>query len=69
MAHSTITKFLFNDGDYFTALTDMPGVRIGLTGSACFDVPAGHTYYNRIVEANTSKDVEDYFDELQAAFA
>ncbi len=68
MARSTITEFLFQDGDHFTALTDMPGVRIGLVGSACFDVPRGHAYYDRIVEANTSKDVEDYFDELHAAF-
>lgn len=68
MARATTTEFLFDDGDYFTALTDMPGVRVGIVGGTCFDVPRGHAYYDRICEAAIRADVEDYHDELTDAF-
>lgn len=64
---ATTTKMLFSDDDYFVALTDMPGVRIGMVGGTCYDVPRGHAYYDRICEADTRAAVEDYHDELIAA--
>lgn len=69
MARAHTTEFLFNDGDYFTALTDQRGVRIGIVGGTCYDVPAGHAYYDRIREASSRAEVEGYHDELFAAFA
>lgn len=64
------TDFKFNDGDFFVALTDAKTVRIGMVGGpACFDVPAGHAWYDRIVEATSRNEVESYFDELVEAFA
>ena len=32
MARAHTTEMLFNDGDYFVALTDEPGVRVGIVG-------------------------------------
>lgn len=69
MTRAHTTKFLFNDSDYFVALTDMPGVRIGLIGATCYDIPVGHAYYDRICEATTRCDVEEYHDELTSCFA
>lgn len=66
---ATTTKMLFNDDDYFVALTDMPGVRIGMVGGTCYDVPRGHAYYDRICEADTRAAVEDYHDELTWVYA
>jgi hypothetical protein len=58
---------LFNDGDYFTADTDAPGVRIGMVGGTCFDIPSGHAWYDRVHEASTRVEVEDLHDELTGA--
>ena len=69
MNRAKTTKFLFQDGDYFVALTDEPGVRIGMVGGTCYDVPRGHAYYDRICEADTRRAVEDYHDELTSAYA
>lgn len=70
MKRGHTTKFLFNDGDYFTALTDQDCVRIGLVGGpTMFDIPAGHAYYDRIVEASSRVEVEDLHDELTSAHA
>lgn len=64
------TKFLFEDGDYFTALTDRDCVRIGMVGvGTLFDIPRGHAYYDRIVEASSRVEVEDLHDELIGACA
>jgi len=69
MQRAQTTKFLFNDSDYFVALTNEPGVRVGIVGGTCFDVPRGHAYYDRIVESTTRVEVEGYHDELTGAFA
>jgi hypothetical protein len=61
---SQITKFLVDGADYFVALTDMPGVRIGLIGSTCYNIPKGHAYYDRVCECASEQDAEEYFDEL-----
>lgn len=68
MNRGTTTKFLFNDGDYFVALTDRDCVRIGLVNSTCYDIPNGHAWYDRVVEAGTRAAVEDLHDELFDAF-
>jgi hypothetical protein len=65
MAHTT--KVLFDDGDYFVALTDRNGVRIGLKNVRSFDVPYGHAYYDRIAETTSTDEAEGYFDEMVAA--
>lgn len=67
MPRAKTTQMLFNDGEYFTALTDAPGVRVGIIGDTCFDVPLGHAYYDRIREASTRAEVEGYYDEMVAA--
>ncbi len=69
MNRGTTTKFLFSDGDYFVALTDRNCVRIGLVGATCFDIPAGHAYYDRIAESTSRVEVEDLHDELAGALA
>ncbi|WP_027813354.1 hypothetical protein [Burkholderia cenocepacia] len=67
MQRGRITEFLFDNGDYFVARTDMPGVRIGMVGGTCFELPAGHAYYNRVCEIANAVDAEEMFDELYAA--
>lgn len=69
MARAKTTKMLFNDGEFFVSLTDMPGVCVGMSWGTRFDVPRGHAYYDRIAEATTRQEVEGYFDELMDAFA
>ena len=62
-----VTEFVVDGLDFFVAKTDMPGVRVGMVGGTCFDIPAGHAYHDRIVECVTESDAEDYFDELMNA--
>lgn len=69
MSRANTTKFLFDDGDYFTAMTDRDCVRIGIVGGACYDVPNGHAYYDRIAESTSRVEVEGLHDELFAALA
>jgi hypothetical protein len=61
------TLFVVKGRDYFVALTDMPGVRVGMVGGECIDVPKGHAYYDRLTECGNEHDAEDYFDELYGA--
>ena len=69
MARAQTTKFLFNDGDYFTAMTNANSVRIGIVGGTCYDIPAGHAWFERVCEASSRVEVEDLHDDLFAAFA
>lgn len=69
MARANTTRFLFQDGEYFVALTDMPGVRVGFVGGTCFDVPNGHAYFDRLAAVSTRREAEDYHDELMSAYA
>jgi hypothetical protein len=66
-AHTT--KFIVDGRDFFVALTDMPGVRVGMVGGTCFDVPVGHAYHDRIAESHNEATAEEYFDELMDALA
>ncbi len=56
--------FLVDGRDYFSARLDNGGVRVGLVGGTCYDVPAGHAYFDRIVAAETESTVETIHDEL-----
>jgi len=38
-----------------------------MVGGLCYDVPAGHAYFDRIRECANEHDAEDYFDELYVA--
>jgi hypothetical protein len=58
------TQFIVDGIDHFVALTDLPGVRVGMVGGPCFDIPQGHAYYDRVCECATEQDAENYFDEL-----
>jgi cell division FtsZ-interacting protein ZapD len=69
MTRAKTNKFLFDDGDYFVALTDAPGVRIGIVGGTCFDIPAGHAWFDRVRDASIRAEVEALHDELTAAMA
>ncbi|KVN90984.1 hypothetical protein WJ70_18015 [Burkholderia ubonensis] len=53
--------------DFFVAHLDDGGVRVGMAGGRCYDVPAGHAYVSHICECSTERDAEDYFNELYAA--
>ena len=61
---STTTQFIVNGVDFFVALIDMPGVRVGMVGGTCFDIPQGHAYYDRLTECADEQQAEEYFDEL-----
>lgn len=63
-----ITTFIFDDGEFFCAHTDMPGVRVGMNNINAFNIPRGHAFYDRAVEADTRTLVEALFDELMDAF-
>lgn len=65
----TLTKFIVQDGDYFTGLTDQNCVRIGIVGGTCYDIPKGHAWYDRVVGAFLRVDVEDLHDQLTSAYA
>lgn len=53
---------------YFTARLDNGGVRIGLRGCECFDFPAGHAYYDRVVSLATD-GIEAAHDEFMGRHA
>lgn len=60
-AHTT--TIICDTGDYFAAHLDNGGVRIGMVGGVCHDVPAGHSSYDAIAAAN-DETVESIFDSL-----
>lgn len=62
--HGHTTTFIVKGADFFAAHLDNGGVRLGMVGGDCFDIPAGHAWYARIAELTNEKDTEDYFDEL-----
>lgn len=64
------TKMLYDSADYFVALTDRDCVRIGLKNVNSFDIPRGHAYYDRIVDAAACPAwVEELHDELVGHYA
>lgn len=67
MSRAHTTKIIFDDGDYFTAMLDDGGIRIGLKGFNCYDIPSGHAWFARVAEATTRVEIESYHDDLFAA--
>ena len=68
MIAAKTTNMLFNDGEYFVANLNDGGVRIGFAGMECFDIPKGHAWFDRVLEANSRPVVEDLHDQLMSAY-
>lgn len=63
-----ITKFIAeNEDGYFTANLDNGSARIGLRGCECFDFPASHEDYSRVVLL-TENEIEDAHDEFMGKY-
>lgn len=65
-----ITSFIIKESaasDYFTAHLDNGGARIGLLGCECFDFPAAHTDYSRVV-ALIAEQLEATHDEFMGRY-
>ena len=62
-----VTKVLFEEGDYYTALLDDGGVRVGRQGRAMHDIPDGHLQFGRAFEARTLAEVKALYDELTSS--
>lgn len=52
------TDFIFKGADYFVAILDHGGVRIGLVESYATDFPADHEMFNMVVACGQSGDEE-----------
>lgn len=62
-----ITNFIFKGSDYFVAMLDHGGVRIGLVESYATDFPADHEMFEKVVacgEAGHEESVEQLSDEI-----
>lgn len=62
-----ITKFIFKGADYFVAMLDNGGVRIGLVAVYATDFPVGHEMFEKIVscgEAGNEEAIESLSDEI-----
>ena len=71
MSTFTATQVLFNNGLHYVALTDMPGVQIGLVGgepATHFNIPAGHAWYDRVRETSTAAEAAGYYAEMCEAY-
>jgi len=64
-AHTT--DFIVKGRDFFSAHLDTGGVRIGMVGGVCFDIPKGHAYYERCVECSCEVEIESHFDACMEA--
>lgn len=64
---ANITNFIFKGSDYFVAMLDHGGVRIGLVESYATDFPADHEMFEKVVACGVSGDadaVEALSDEI-----
>lgn len=64
---ANITDFIFKGADYFVAMLDHGGVRIGLVESYATDFPADHEMFDMVVACGQSGDeeaVEKLSDEI-----
>jgi len=62
-----ITNFLFKGADYFVAMLDHGGVRIGLVASYATDFPVDHEMFEMVVVCGNSGDeeaIEQLSDEI-----
>lgn len=55
-------KLIVDTPDYFAALTEDGGARVGMTGERCLQVPAGHPLHAEITACRTEADAEAVFD-------
>lgn len=53
-----ITTYLFKSDDYFVAVLDNSGVRIGLAASYSTDIPTGHEMFEMVVACGNSGNAE-----------
>lgn len=68
MTRGQVTKLLFDDGDYFVALTDQSAIRIGLKGVNCYDAaPAMLAVLKKLRRGDLHQRVRHLYDEAQAA--
>ena len=58
---SSITDFIFDDGEFFAAHTDDGGARVGMNGITSLQVPADHALRAEIL-ALTLDTVEAFID-------
>lgn len=66
-AHTT--NFLFKGADYFVAMLDHGGVRIGLAASYATDFPADHEMFEMVVACGNAGDeaaIEQLSDEIHS---
>lgn len=63
-----IDIFIFQDDTFFSAELDNGGVRVGMIGIRCFDIPKNHAAHNRVLMAETREQVETIFDECMSGF-
>lgn len=69
MKRGHITEFLFKGSDYFVAMLDNGGVRIGMVGDYATDFPAGHEMLTMVIECGKAGDaatVEQLSDEIHS---
>lgn len=62
-----ITVFIFKGADYFVAMLDHGGVRIGLVESYATDFPADHEMFNKVVacgQSGNEEAIENLSDEI-----
>lgn len=58
-AHTT--TFLVDGTDYFAANLDTGGIRVGLKGAACIDIPAGHKLFAAAAAITTEVEADEFF--------
>lgn len=58
MNNGHTTEFLFQGADYFVAMLDNGGVRIGMVGDYATDIPAGHEMFGMVVEFGNAGDAD-----------
>jgi len=64
---ANITNFIFKGADYFVAMLDHGGVRIGLVSVYANDFPADHEMFEKVVACGVSGNedaVEALSDEI-----
>lgn len=63
------TNFLFKNADYFIAQLDDGGIRIGMVGNYCTDIPADHAMFSKVAECGARGDaleVEELSDAIHS---
>lgn len=64
---STTTMICENTDGYFAAFLNNGGVRVGLVGCTCFDIPLDHKDFKRCASL-TMETVEETHDEFTGRY-